>query len=204
MNIVGILLAGGRGRRFDPSGAHNKLLQPIPGHASVAHASAQSLMTALPRVVAVVPPDDGGVGDVLRAAGCDVTVCPDAGLGMGASLVHALRHSLPGAEGWIIGLADMPFVAASTIDALRIALAGGAQIAAPFHNGRRGNPVGFGLAYLPALLALEGDQGARSILESAVVTSVEVQDPGIFRDIDTPSDIDKTGTLPLDRQAETS
>ncbi|MEG1113919.1 MAG: nucleotidyltransferase family protein, partial [Janthinobacterium sp.] len=29
MSTVGILLAAGRGRRFDPSGVQNKLLQPL-------------------------------------------------------------------------------------------------------------------------------------------------------------------------------
>jgi molybdenum cofactor cytidylyltransferase len=42
---------------------------------------------------------------------------------------------------------------------------------------------------LPALLALEGDEGARSILKQRPVTEVEVDDPGIFQDIDQPADL---------------
>jgi len=143
----------------------------------------------LPKVIAVVPPDDGGVGDALRALGCDVTVCPDADSGMAASLVHAIRHSLPDAGAWLVALGDMPFVLPSTIQALSAALAGGAAIAAPVMGGRRGNPVGFGRAHLPELLALEGDQGARGILNAHPVTGVPVDDPGIFRDIDTSADL---------------
>ena len=42
----------------------------------------------------------------LKAAGCDVVVCVNAGDGMGSSLAHAIRHSLPDASAWLIALAD--------------------------------------------------------------------------------------------------
>jgi len=189
MNAVGILLAAGRGRRFDPEGSRNKLLQTLPDGEPVVVASARNLLSVLPRVVAVVPPADGGVADALRALGCEVTVCPDADSGMAASLVHAIRHSLPQADAWLVALGDMPYVAPGTMRALLDALAGGAGIAAPSHKGRRGNPVAFGVAHLPALLALQGDAGARGLLTAATVTAVAVDDPGIFHDIDTPADL---------------
>ena len=188
---VGILLAAGRGRRFDPSGERNKLLQVLPDGELVVAASARALLSVLPRVVAVVPPNDGGVGDALRVLGCEVTACPEADSGMAASLVHAIRRSLPRADAWLVALGDMPFVAPATLRALLDALeaGAGAGIAAPLHGGRRGNPVAFGAVHLPALLALEGEHGARALLKSAPVTQVEVDDPGIFCDIDTPADL---------------
>lgn len=188
MTPVGILLAAGRGRRFDPTGERNKLLQRLPGGELVVVASARHLLSALPRVVAVVPPGDGGVADELRKLGCEVTVCESADTGMAASLVHAIRHSLP-AQGWVVALGDMPFVAPATISALADALRGGAGIAAPVADARRGNPVGFGPQHLDALLALEGDQGARGIVKGHPVTEVAVDDPGIHRDVDTPDDL---------------
>jgi molybdenum cofactor cytidylyltransferase len=190
--IVGILLAAGRGRRFDPLGQRNKLLQLLPeaGGDPVVVASARKLLAVLPTVIAVVPPDDGGVGALLAAIGCEVTVCADADTGMGASLVHAIRSSLPKKpEAWLVALGDMPHVAPATLQLLSGALARGAPIAAPVMDGRRGNPVGFGRVHLEALLALGGDQGARRLLQTSPVTEVAVDDPGIFRDIDTPADL---------------
>lgn len=186
--LTGILLAAGRGRRFDPAGARNKLLQTLPGGEPVVAASARHLLACLPRVVAVVAPSDGGVGDILRELGCEVTVCPEADTGMGASLVHALRHAQP-AEGWVVALGDMPFVADATLAALRDAVLDGAGIAVPVHEGRRGNPVAFGACHREALLSLGGDQGARRLLQAHRVTEILVPDPGILRDIDTPSDL---------------
>lgn len=192
MALTGILLAAGRGRRFDPDGARNKLLQRLPGGELVVAASARTLLAVFPRVVAVVPPADGGVGDVLRQLGCEVTVCPDADSGMGLSLAHAIRHSLQGqlpARGWLVALGDMPFVAPSTLHALDAAVGEGAAIAAPLFEDRRGNPVAFGAQHRDALLALDGDQGARRLLQSSPVATIDVLDPGVLRDIDSPSDL---------------
>ena len=193
MGICGILLAAGRGKRFDPSGQRNKLLQTL-GEDAVVVRSARHLLAVLPRVVAVVRPGADAVAAELLALGCEVTTCPLADTGMAASLVHALRHSLlhaeaENAQGWVVALADMPHVQPSTIQSLKIALEQGAGIAAPLYRGRRGNPVGFSRHYLPQLLALEGDQGARGILKHSTVTELEVDDSGILQDIDTPADL---------------
>lgn len=189
MNAVGILLAAGRGRRFDPQGVRNKLLQPLAGGEPVVMASARHLLSVLPRVIAVVPPQDGGVADALSALGCEVVLCEAADSGMAASLVSAISASLPRADAWLVALGDMPYVAPATLRALLSALAQGADIAAPVFDGRRGNPVAFGAAHLPALLALTGEHGARALLKSMPVAEVAVDDPGILRDIDTPGDL---------------
>jgi molybdenum cofactor cytidylyltransferase len=186
---VGILLAAGRGRRFDPQGRRNKLLQPLAGGEPVVVASARNLLSVVPRVIAVVPPQDGGVADALRALGCEVALCEQADSGMAASLVTAIRHSLPQADAWLVALGDMPYVAPATLRALLAALDHGADIAAPVFEGRRGNPVAFGAVHLPALLALQGEHGARTLLKSSPVVEVAVSDPGILRDIDTPDDL---------------
>jgi len=193
--VVGILLAAGRGRRFDPSGQRNKLLQLLADGEPVVATCARKLLAATARVVVVVAPGDDRVGTLLGALGCDVTVCPDADGGMAASLTHALRHSLssvPAPRAWLVALGDMPYVDGSTLHALAAALAAGAGIAAPVVAGRRGNPVGFGAVHREALLAVRGDAGARHLLRMFPVTEVVVADPGILRDIDVPADLSGT------------
>jgi molybdenum cofactor cytidylyltransferase len=185
---AGILLAAGSGSRFDPTGRRNKLLQKLPGGVEVALASAQVMRQALPCVLAVLRPGSEELQQKLEASGCATTVCADACAGMGASLAHAVSQALD-ADGWIIALADMPHVQPDTILQLQQALAMGAQIAAPMHAGRRGNPVGFGRTHLAALRALSGDTGARALLTAHAVTAIEVNDPGVLRDIDTQLDL---------------
>ena len=186
--VVGILLAAGRGARFDPAGVQNKLLQRLPDGREVAVASAKNLLEAIPSVLSVVRAGNDALGESLRSAGCEVTVCPNAEEGMAASLVHALSLTRD-ARGWVIALGDMPYVKPSTITKLAAAVSGGAAIAAPVLDGRRGNPVAFGRAHLDALLQLRGDEGARHLLRNHPVTEVQVDDPGILRDIDTPEDL---------------
>ena len=192
--VVGILLAAGRGSRFDPTGARYKLLQALPNGEPVALASARALMAAVPRVIAVVREDDADTAGLLRGLGCEVVACADADSGMAASLACGVRHAQE-AQGWLIALADMPYVQPATMAALAAALTGGsagqgaADIAAPWYEGRRGNPVAFGRKHLPALLALQGDQGARGILKNHPVQELALDDPGVLQDIDTPSDI---------------
>jgi molybdenum cofactor cytidylyltransferase len=190
--FVGILLAAGRGARFDPSGAKNKLLQTLNTGELVVVASARNLRTVLPQAIAVVRPGAPAVARALQAAGCEVSECPAAENGMGDSLVHALSRA-PHAAGWVVALGDMPFVRPATIAALVRAVRDGADIAVPTVQGRRGNPVAFSRAHLPRLMELRGDQGARTLLKAFPVTEVAVEDHGIARDIDNESDLAQQG-----------
>ena len=62
---------------------------------------------------------------------------------------------------------------------------------APALNGERGHPVGFGAAVRDELLALDGDTGARALLERHAedVRVVDCSDPGVIYDIDRKSDL---------------
>ncbi|MFZ6735835.1 nucleotidyltransferase family protein [Undibacterium sp. Ji42W] len=182
---TGILLAAGRGRRFDASGKQDKLLQVLADGKSVAQHSALNLLAAMTHVVAVLRPDNLELANQLQAMGIECLICHDADAGMANSLKHALRATAD-SSGWLIALADMPVVKPSTLIKLFDTLQAEAGIVAPVYQGRRGNPVGFAHEYLLHLLDLQGDVGARSLLQSHPVTQVEVNDPGIHQDIDTP------------------
>lgn len=185
---TGVLLAAGFGSRFDPDGLHNKLLARMPDGTPVAHESAHRLLRVVSQVVAVVRPGSDALARLLNDAGCDVVFALDAERGMGASLAAGVEAS-ESAEGWIVALADMPRIAVSTIEEVARVLDGGASLVAPYYHGQRGHPVGFGIGHRDALVALDGDTGAKSLLMSHPVTRLDVEDPGILRDIDTPEDL---------------
>jgi molybdenum cofactor cytidylyltransferase len=116
-----------------------------------------------------------------------VVFAADAGKGMGHSLAAAMERT-GSWNGAVIALADMPYVLGSTFRALREALSAD-SIVVPHYHGERGNPVGIGRHYFTELAALQGDQGARALLRqhAAAIEVVEVEDPGILRDVDTPA-----------------
>lgn len=189
---IGLLLAAGRGSRFDPTGRADKLLAPVAGQPAVLRALA-ALAPAVDQVVAVVRPDARGaaVAQVLARAGCTALPCADADSGMGHSLACAAAEARRrGATRVVVMLGDLPFVRADTVARVVAAVAAPDAIAAPAWRGERGHPVAFGAAHLPALASTRGDRGAGALLRLHAVTTVEVEDPGILRDVDTPSDLD--------------
>jgi molybdenum cofactor cytidylyltransferase len=107
---------------------------------------------------------------------------------MGASLACAARAAGK-ADGYLVALADMPFVRPSTIAAVRDALASGAALVAPYFRARRGHPVGISGTFFDDLLACKGDEGAKQLFARNEVRKVAVGDPGVIRDIDTPADL---------------
>jgi molybdenum cofactor cytidylyltransferase len=184
---VGILLAAGRGRRFDASGQHDKLLALLPCGNPVAVVAAQKLRAPTGRVIAVVRPDNPRLFAVLDKAGCEVIVCANADEGMGAVLAYAVRHCAE-APAWLVALADMPFIEASSYLAVIAGLADN-DLVAPEFSARRGHPVAFSRHHLENLLNLSGDVGARQLFALGAPLLVRVTDEGVIRDIDTTDDL---------------
>lgn len=195
---IGILLAAGRGLRFDASGVQDKLLAPLQAGPErglpVAFVAARRMRAALSRVLAVVRPDAPLLRDWLLRSGCEVLTTPPEACGMGDSLAFAARQA-PEHRAIVLALADMPSIAPATIQVIAASLVDDDSIVAPFHEGRRGHPVGFGAGHRQALGALHGDTGARVLLEAWHERLIQVPtlDAGVLRDIDTPADLCLSG-----------
>jgi len=181
-----ILLAAGRSTRF----GSNKLLHPLADGTPLALAAARSLAAALPGALAVVNGDSAELARLLETAGLAVSVCPHAHEGMGASLAWGVAQTRT-ADGWLIALADMPFIAPSTLRAVAAAVKAPLAIAAPLCGGRRGHPVAFGRDHGPALRRLRGDTGARVLLQAHrdSLLLLPCDDPGVLQDIDLPEQL---------------
>ncbi len=94
-------------------------------------------------------------------------------------------HSL---NGVIIMLGDQPLMTSHSINALiTCKQTTGKRIIAPLYNGKRGNPVLFDASLFPELLAIKGDEGARSVIErhKQEVTTIELSDAIASYDVDT-------------------
>ena len=165
-------------------------MHPLAGQTPVAVAALANLRAAIPHVIAVVRPGVPALENCLSEAGATVILCADADEGMGAGLATAVAAS-GDVAGWVIALADMPYIRSETIGRIAASLAAGAAIVAPAYRGERGHPVGLSARFRAPLEALRGDEGARALLKknAGLVELIDVDDPGVCRDIDTPADL---------------
>jgi molybdenum cofactor cytidylyltransferase len=183
---TGVLIAAGQSRRFGT----DKLLYPLADGTPLAVAAFRNLKPTCAEVVAVLRPEQEELAGKLWNEGARIVISEDCHAGMGHSLAAGVRASAE-AQGWLLALADMPYVQTATMQKIAQALAAGASIAAPVLDAQRGNPVGFAGKWYEALIQLSGDNGARSLLavHAAEVQLINCKDSGIHRDIDIPADL---------------
>ncbi|MDD5031048.1 MAG: nucleotidyltransferase family protein [Rhodoferax sp.] len=184
--IVGVLLAAGQSLRF----GSDKLMYVLPSGEPMAVAAATHLKPACDRLIAVIRPTQLALANVLTDIGFELVLCAEASHGMGFSLAAAVNAS-PEASGWLVALADMPFVQPSSHVSVAQAIRSGASLAATDYMGRRGHPVGFSSKWFDSLTHLTGDEGARKILSlyPDQVALQTVDDEGVVFDMDRPDDL---------------
>ncbi len=196
-----ILLAAGQSRRF---GGDKRQAQLTDGTPLLVQCLRLHLNLFRSIILVLRPEDQNSVLEqaLPNPASLHTVYAPAAAEGMGHSLASAatyLTEQGAAVNPFIVALADMPFVASTTLRALDTKLQqlsaqpaiGQYPIVQPRHNNQPGNPVGFHGYYARQLSSAAGDRGARDLLarSAALITYLDVDDPGILRDIDRPSDL---------------
>lgn len=190
MTLAAIVLAAGQGSRFRAEAGRDqdKLLAPCVGRDGVTRPVIEQVLVNLPQGLVerwvVTSPDRTAVIQLAKSYGCKVLLLQSAG--MGDSIAAGVAASAS-AQGWLVVLGDMPFIQASTIERV---MEGLDSINVPVHAGRYGHPVAFARAFGPALMALTGDRGAKSLFAQAALKEVPVDDPGVSWDVDVPASLD--------------
>jgi molybdenum cofactor cytidylyltransferase len=190
--VAAVILAAGMATRFraaDPASA-SKVLAQLDGKPLLRHAVDAALASHARPVIVVTGHAQADVETAL--AGLDVTFAhnSDYASGIASSVKRGLVAVPRECDGLVVLLADMPKVSAGIIDRLIAALAAQPQALAvvPTFNGQRANPVVIARAAFPLLARIDGDQGARKVLQAAgdKVIELPIDDEAITADIDTP------------------
>ena len=192
--IGAIILAAGSSRRF----GDDKRRSVLPSGQLILEESIHKAASVIDEVVVVLRFGDTQFGkeldDKINNPSVQYFCAPDSAKGMGSSLANAIKSD----RGWnacLVFLGDMPFVQAETVESLLAEYEFRKQdcspIVLPTRNNKRGHPVLFDKDYFDEMAQLSGDQGARSVIEAHKdsVFEVEVEDPGVIQDIDTPEDL---------------
>ena len=190
--VCAVVLAAGQSRRM---GGRDKLLEPVAGAPLLRHAVRALSASSIDEIVVVLPPDPGDRLTALSGTTARTVINPRAAEGMGTSVGAGVTALKAEADAVLIVLADMPEVTAGDFDRLIAAFDPAedrAIVRAVTDTGKPGHPVLFGRRFFELLQALEGDRGARSLIEDYPEFLVDVALPGAAAatDLDTPEDWD--------------
>jgi molybdenum cofactor cytidylyltransferase len=183
-----IVLAAGAGSRF----GGGKLMAPWRGGVLL-DGALDAAFAAPARAVHVVVGADLAVVARAEARGARIVEARDHALGLSASLKAGIAALPADAAGALVLLGDMPEVPHAVLAPLVEAVEAGALAAVPVFEGKIGNPAALSAALFPKVLALEGDRGARALIEGLGETLVRVPAPdaGVLYDVDRPEDLDR-------------
>jgi len=196
--LEGIILAAGESRRM---GYPKPLLKF--GARTFIEQIAETMLTVVPRLVIVL----GAHRDRIRAAiprdpRIAIVENPNYSRGQLSSLKVGLSILQPDAAGALVHLGDHPVVRVETfraiVDSCNQTIK---SIVIARHEGHRGHPVFFDRALFAELMSAPEEQGARYVVnaDESRVAYVDLDDPGINLDLDTPADLARAGLPPPPR-----
>ena len=192
-NVIPLLiLAAGKSKRF---GSDDKRFTTLPKGGELLPALVRRGRKAGLDVRVVLDAQAADAGDVDRRLDCPCLFSPRAADGMSSSIADAIsllqgeyRHwRMEGPEAVMVMPSDLPLIRIHTLRAVAAAAAAD-TIVQPFCGDKNGHPVAFGRRFWSELMTLDGDGGARSVIQRhpAARCSLAVDDEGIYRDGDTP------------------
>ncbi|RWE64366.1 nucleotidyltransferase family protein, partial [Mesorhizobium sp.] len=188
-----VLLAAGRSSRM---GGPNKLLALFDGKPLVRRTAERALGSKASGIIVVT----GHQRERVHAAlsGLDVTFAdnPDFTEGLSSSLKAGIARIAGDAAGAMIMLGDMPGVSSADLDRLIDAFrkSEGRSVVRASHEGKRGNPVLLPRSLFAAIAHLEGDTGARHLVEAEGFDVVDVEiGKAASIDVDTREGLEGAG-----------
>jgi molybdenum cofactor cytidylyltransferase len=194
--IPALILAAGRSSRM---GRAKALLPCGPdGESFVATLAAALARGGVPEIVVIGRPGDHAlqaeVARVRTAIPCVQYIeNPDADAGQLSSLLAGLEAiDRTGVRGFLMIPVDVPLVSSRTVAALLAAFdETSGPIVRPVHRGRHGHPVIFARALFDELRRADPSIGARAVVRGHAAAGVDVDDPGVLMDVDTPEDYER-------------
>lgn len=200
--IAAIVLAAGLSTRW---GGDQKVLTPVHGRPMVCRVVEVARAAGLLPVVVVTGHEGEGVARALGDAEVTLVRNPQPNAGISRSVRCGVQALPAGVSAAVILLGDMPWVTARSVRAIADAWKpeAGRTIVVPRVDGRRGNPVLWGAEHFEELVDLEGDVGARTLLERYPdrVHWLDLPDAGVLRDLDRPEELDAPRAGPRVRPA---
>ncbi|MES5048255.1 NTP transferase domain-containing protein [Rhizobium nepotum] len=198
VTVSAVILAAGETSWMGEGGAH-KLLAQFGGRPLVRRAAETALAADAASVIVVTGHRRSEIEAALSGLGVTATENPDYASGMASSLISGFSApAARDADGVLVMPADMPGVKAGNLDALIAAFraASGRAIVRAVSRGKRSNPVILPRSLCDAVMRIEGDVGARHIIETSGLPVIDVDiGDAAHLDVDTPEAVLAAGGI---------
>jgi molybdenum cofactor cytidylyltransferase len=191
VRVSAILLAAGESSRMGTQ----KALLPWVATTLIAYQLAQlAAVDDVSEIIAVTGHEPDRIAEIVASSGRARAVHNDAyRTGKVSSILRGLQAVSDDMEAILLLAVDQPRPAAIIARLVAAHAEGEALLTAPVRGRRRGHPLIFSRALLPELLAIsEEAQGVRAVVRrhGGDVRDVEIDDPAIHLDLNTPTDFE--------------
>jgi molybdenum cofactor cytidylyltransferase len=188
-----IVLAAGRSSRM---GGPNKLMAHFSGKPLIRQTAERALASRAAGTIVVTGHQAVRIREALGGLDVKIAHNQDFASGLSASLKAGIAAIPPESAGALIVLGDMPVVSTADLDRLIgvFQKSGGGTVVRATHNGKRGNPVLLPRSLFGAVAQLEGDTGARHLVEAELMPVIDVEiGEGAAIDVDTRDGLESAG-----------
>ena len=190
--ISAVILAAGESKRM---GKQNKLLLPVAGEALLIKLIKSVCDSEVGQVIVVIGHEAEKIRRKLNNFPLSFVYNPNFSEGMTTSIKSGVKEVSPDCDGYMICLADMPFINTSEINKLIHAYAQNRikekrLIVIPVYQGHRGNPVLFSTEFREDILEHKIEYGCKGVIMKNFesVKEIEMDDDSMLLDVDTLED----------------
>ena len=192
--ISSILLAAGLSKRM---GGENKLTKKIQGIPLIKHSVKNILASSINELIIVLGYQKEIIEKLIdKNKKIKFVFNKDFESGMASSIKVGINHLSDNSESFFICLADMPMVSSNIYDFL-IKSKNQKDILVPTYKGQQGNPILFNKSMKEKIMSIDGDVGAKKILElnKDKILNLEINDQGVAKGFNTQIDFDSLKRL---------
>lgn len=187
IKVSGIILAAGTASRM----GRTKQLLPFQGTTLLGQVVLNAKQSRIDEIIVVLGHHADDIRNRTHLEDTITIFNPDFKKGQSTSLIAGIKSVASDSDAAMFLLADQPFIAAGTINALICAFTSSkASIGIPYYKNKQGNPVIISKSLFARIHTLKRDIGVRSLFQAYKdhILKIPVSDPSVLADVDTIAD----------------